>query len=92
MVNVLACAEQIILSKVQYPKHAATTGVQIKRRIKQSCSITNRNTDGKNVSVKNVGVNPFNHEIFHGGLPQLYHRHVNQMLVRGDSVVLIAIK
>ena len=76
------------------PPHLLSTGVV---RVKPSTSVLN---DGKSLeceymrsSVKWYG-HPHNPpmvkaQTFHRGLPQLYHRHINNLYVRGDGVVLI---
>ena len=46
------------------------------------------------LSVKRYNTrNPPNSSLqtFHGGNPQLYHRHINNLYVRGDSVILISL-
>lgn len=44
-----------------------------------------------NICVKKVGKDFFTMEKFSGGYPTLYHRHIPQLLVKGDSIVLISL-
>lgn len=55
-------------------------------------SETSTRTSTDKQKVKTVGVKFFENEVFHGGGPQLYHRHVDQLLVRGDSIVIVSPK
>jgi len=74
--------------------HHHVTGVVMKK----SCRSTPNEKQCSNPENSSFSVKRFNNshtppplkaQTFHGGSPQFYHRHINNLYVRGDSVVLI---
>nr|CAB3263559.1 U7 snRNA-associated Sm-like protein LSm11 [Phallusia mammillata] len=67
-------------------KHRATTGVTV---VQKSTSSSNISQNSKVLKINRIRGKGKPLEVFHGGSPQLYQRHLRQMYVRGDIIVLI---
>nr|XP_039265187.1 U7 snRNA-associated Sm-like protein LSm11 [Styela clava] len=73
-------------------QHRATTGVQIVATASDKKKPSTELPSSSETKIKVVGKDYFKPEVFHGGTPQLYHRHLDNLFVRGDSIVLVSLK
>lgn len=67
--------------------------MRVKTKTKTGSDVT-KDGDIKVESVKRYDTkNPpgLKEQVFHGGGPQLFHRHINNIYVRGNNVVIVAL-